>query len=245
MNDAARGIDDELALRRASLDDARREFAAGELSAAAFVSIEVREEGAIAALVARAAALAEVVPAPDATRAGVRVRSKRWLVVAGLAFFVAVAVVLWSAIQPRQAGTSITGSVTLGRAAQITQLLTEAEADVANANDVAALAAYAQVLQLDPRNVVALTQTGWLDFSAGSSVKNVTLVALGTATLRRAITLAPKDPGARLYYAIAASETPGNARLAKAQLTVFLALHPSPAQLGVAAPYLARYGLAG
>ncbi len=239
---ARRELDDELALREASLADARREFAAGELSDVALAAIEAREHAAMQDLAKRAAALVE--PAP-AVAPKPRVRRRRWLVVAGLAFGIAIAVVLWSAVQPRQAGTSITGSVTLGHAAQITQLLIEAEADVANANDVAALAAYAQVLQLDPHNVEALTQSGWLDFSAGSSAKNAALVQLGTATLRRAITLAPRDPGARLYYAIAASDTPGNAALAAAQLRIFLALGPSAAQRAVAAPYLARYGLGG
>jgi len=239
-----REIDDELALREASLADARREFAAGELSAATLAAIEAREGAAIAALVERATAIPEPeVSAHD--RPTVRVRRRRWLVVAALAFASALAVILWSAIGPRQAGTSITGSITLGHSAQITQLLTEAEVDVANQNDVAALAAYAQVLALDPRNVVAITQTGWLDFSAGSSAKDARLVSYATSLLRRAITLAPRDPGARLYYAIAASDTPGNAALAKAQFGVFLALHPSAAQRAVAAPYLARYGLHG
>ena len=239
---SGREIDDELALRAASLADARREYAAGELSEAALAAIEAREHAAMQALAKRAAALAEPDPAAGAKP---RVHRRRWLFVAGIAFGVAIAIVLWSAIQPRQAGTSITGSVTLGRAAQITQLLTEAEADVASANDAAALAAYAQVLALDPHNVEALTQSGWLDFSAGSSAKNAALVQLGTATLRRAITLAPRDAGARLYYAIAASDTPGNAALAAAQLRIFLALGPSVAQRAVAAPYLARYGLGG
>ena len=239
-----REIDDELALREASLADARREFAAGELSDAALAAIEAREGAAIAALVERATAIPEPeVSAHD--RPTVRVRRRRWLAVAALAFASALAVILWSAIGPRQAGTSITGSITLGHSAQITQLLTEAEADVANQNDVAALAAYAQVLALDSRNVVAITQTGWLDFSAGSSAKDARLVAYATSLLRRAITLAPRDPGARLYYAIAASDTPGNAALAKTQFRVFLTLHPSAAQRAVAAPYLARYGLTG
>ena len=238
-------IEDELALREASIADARREFAAGELSDAALAAILAREYAAIESLAERAATLREPESEPVAAVPTVRVRRRRWLLVAALAFALALAVVLWSAVQPRQAGTSITGSVTLGRAAQITQLLTEAEADVANANDVAALAAYAQVLALDPRNVVALSQSGWLDFSAASAAKDATLVARATSMLRRAITLAPRDPGARLYYALAASDTPGNALLATSEWRVFLTLNPSPAQRAVAAPYLARYKLGG
>ncbi len=235
-----REIDDEVALREASLADAARELAAGELAADAFAAIEARERRALAELVARRSALGA---APEVRAPRRRVRRARWLVVGLAALVLALAIVLWSSLVPRQAGTSITGSLSLGRAQRITQLLTEAEGDVAAANDVAALAAYQQVLALDARNVVALTQSGWLDFSAGSADHDAALVALGVSTLRRAITVAPRDPAPRLYYAIAASSTPGNVALARREFRVFLALSPSPAQRAVAAAYLRALGL--
>jgi hypothetical protein len=147
---------------------------------------------------------------------------------------------LWSSLSPRQAGNSITGSVSLGHAQEIQRLLTEAQADVANGNPVAALSAYEQVLVLDNTNVQALTQTGWLDFSAGSSDQNITLVKAGEKDIQRAVALAPHQAGPRLYYAIVADSTPGNTSLAKRQFEIFLTLKPSRGQLAVAQPFLKK-----
>jgi cytochrome c-type biogenesis protein CcmH/NrfG len=122
--------------------------------------------------------------------------------------------------------------------------LSQAEADVANGDVVAALSAYAQVLAVEPRNVVALTQTGWLDFSAGSADHRASLVSLGVSDLARALALAPNDPAPRLYYAIVAASTPGERSLAVKEFRIFLSLRPSNGQLAVAAPFLRQLGLA-
>ena len=227
---------DEIALREASLDDAKREHERGDLDDSAFARIVARES---AALVAARASLSSL----DAPTVRTRVRRRRYLVVAGVAFAVAILIVLYSAIVPRQAGNSITGSLSLGRSAQITQLLSEAEADTANANPVAALDAYQRVLALAPNNVVALTQSGWLDFSAGSAQHNAATVSVGIARLRSAIVAAPRDPAPRLYYAIAAASTPGNERIARQQFVSFLALKPSAALMAIARPFLTRLHL--
>jgi len=165
------------------------------------------------------------------------------LLVALVCFFVAASLLLFSSLSPRQPGNSITGSISLGRAQKVTQLLSEAEADIANGNVVAALSAYQQVLAISPKNVPALTQSGWLDFSAGSSGVNATLVKLGVKDLREAIGYAPRNPAPRLYYAIVADSTPNNQTLAKREFRVFLALQPSPGQLAVARPFLRQLGL--
>ncbi len=135
-------------------------------------------------------------------------------------------------------GTQDTGGVTVSHSQEINQLLTEAQSDVANGQVTAALAAYEGVLSYDPKNVTALTQIGWLDFSAGSSSTNPSLVTLGIQDLREAITYGPTNTAARLYYAIVADSTPGNSSLAVAEFKVFLALHPSRGQLAVARPFL-------
>ena len=227
---------DEIALREASLADAKREHERGDLDDAAYRGIVARESSALVAAHAQLTSL-------GAPTTRLRVRRRRYLVVAALAFTVAILIVLYSSIVPRQAGNSITGSLSLGRSEQITQLLNEAEADTANANPVAALDAYQRVLALAPTNVVALTQSGWLDFSAGSAQRNVTAVDQGVSRLRRAIELAPRDPAPRLYYAIAAASTPGNSALAREQFVSFLALKPSAALLAVARPFLVRFHL--
>ena len=227
---------DEIALREASLADAKREHERGDLDDETYRGIVARESSALVAAQARLGSF-------DAPAPRRRVRRRLYLVVALGAFAVAVLIVLYAAIVPRQAGNSITGSLSLGRSAQITQLLNEAEADTANANPVAALDAYQRVLALSPSNVVALTQSGWLDFSAGSAKHSAATISLGLSRLRRAIELAPRDPAPRLYYAIAAASTPGNATLAREQFRTFLALKPSAALMAVARPFLTRFHL--
>ncbi len=230
---------DEIALREASLADARRELAAGELSAEQFAEIEERETHALT--IARAALEAFSLIVVEAPRP--RKRRRSLLLIAFIAFLLVLAILLIATLTIRQPGTSSTGAVTLDRAQKITQLLDEAQADTANNDYVAALSAYQQVLNLDSGNVTALTQTGWLDFSAGSAAHNVTLTNLGISDLRRAISLAPRSAAPRLYYAIAAASTPGNRALAVREFRVFLSLSPSAAQRAVAAPFLARLGM--
>ena len=239
MNRRERQLHDEMALRRASLEDARRELLAGELSQVEFVALEAREEAALERIEVELASLAtatETVSKP-------RVRRTRLLVVGLVCCALAIGVLLWSALSPRQAGNSITGSLSLSNAQKIQQDLTEAEADVANGNVVTALDAYQNVLKLDPRNVQALTQVGWLDFSEGSSDQDLTIMKVGVSDLRQAISLAPRNPAPRLYYAIVADSTPGNQAVAKTQFEEFLALKPSKGQLAIARPFLKKLGL--
>jgi Flp pilus assembly protein TadD len=100
------------------------------------------------------------------------------------------------------------------------------------------------VLVADTTNVEALTETGWLTFSAASVQKNATLVAVAVADLRKAVTLAPNNPATHLYYGIVAASTPGNLATARAQFRAFLALKPSVAQRAIAEPYLRTLHLA-
>ncbi len=244
MSEVTERLADEIALREASLADARREHDAGELSEREFARISARESAGLARA-RRDLAVAGDALAGDAGGEAprVRVHRRRWLAVALVAFAAAIGVVLWSAVGPRQAGNSITGSITLGRAQQIQQLLTEAEADVANGTPVTALAAYEQVLGLDAHNVVALTQAGWLEVSAGSSGHDSVLVTLGERYLARAVAAAPRDPAPRLYEAIVADSTRGDASLARREFRVFLSLSPSSGQLAIARPFLVALGL--
>ncbi len=233
-----KGLLDEIALREASLLDAADEFARGELDEARYALIRAREEAALVLARSRLQVVAEAAP-----RRG-RVRRRAYLVVAALGFLVALLVILAGLVVPRQPGTSITGSVSLSRSAHVAQLLSEAEADIANADAAAALAAYEQVLGLEPSNVTALTQAGWLSFSAGAAARSPSAVRAGLGELRRAIEYGPSSSAAHLYYAIAAASTPGNRALALAQFRQFLALRPSAAQRAVAQPFLAQLHLA-
>jgi cytochrome c-type biogenesis protein CcmH/NrfG len=239
MKRSANQLIDEIALREASLADAQRELAAGELSPLQAATIEARETLALTRVREELDDLNAHGGRSTASR-----RRRRWLLVAGLlCFLVAIIIVLWHSLELRQAGNSDTGNVSLGSQQEITRLLTEAQADIANGNVVTALSAYSQVLALSPKNVTALTESGWLDFSAGSSDTDPTLVALGIKDLRSAIAYGPHNTAARLYYAIVADSTPGNQALAKSEFKIFLALGPSKGQLTVAAPFLKQLHL--
>jgi cytochrome c-type biogenesis protein CcmH/NrfG len=233
MKQSEQQLRDEIVLREASLADARRELAAGELTALQAATIEAREELALARVRQELSELTE-----SSAKRPSRRRRRSLLVIGLLCFLAVIIIVLWSSIELRQAGTQITGNVSLSNSQQVTQLLTEAQADVADGNVSAALAAYEGVLGLDPKNVSALTETGWLDFSAGSSDTNPSLVAIGVKDLRKAIAYGPRNTAARLYYAIIADSTPGNEALAKSEFRVFLALHPSKGQLAIARQFL-------
>jgi hypothetical protein len=239
--DAAQ-LRDEIGLREASLRDASRELDAGELSADQYEVIQRRES---AALERSRNEFAEMMVSVDATRVRGRTRRVRWLVLAIVCFAVVVTYALLSATSPRQAGNSGDGGLRLTRAQTIDRLLNQAEVDVANNEDVTALNAYASVLMLDPNNVTALTQSGWLDFTAGSAAKQSSVVEVGIRDLERAIAIAPRQSAPRLYFAIVADSTPGNQRVARSEFEEFLKLKPSVGQLAIARPFLKKLGLLG
>ena len=233
---------DEIRLREASLADARREHAAGELSDEDAAAIARREESALA----RARELLEEARTDTAATTTPRTarRRRRGLLALALACFVlAAGVLVWSKLGLRQAGQSATGGLSLSQSQKVQQLGAEAEADLAAGDAVAALSAYQQVLAIQPTNVVDLTEAGWLDFSAGSSSHQAALVARGVGLLTEAVRLAPRSPAPRLYYAIVADSTPGDRALATKQFKLFLSLHPSKAQLAIAAKFLHALGL--
>jgi tetratricopeptide (TPR) repeat protein len=240
MNRDAAQLRDEIALREASLRDATREREAGELSADQFDDIE-RREGA--ALEHARNELGALLVSVEATTIRRRTRQKRWLVVAAVCFAVVLGYALFSSTSPRQAGNSGDGGIDLTRSQLIDRLLTQAEVDVSNNQDVTALNAYQKVLNLDPKNVTALTQSGWLDFTAGSAAKKVAVVKVGIKDLEKAIALAPKQSAPRLYFAIVADSTPGNRNVAKDEFEEFLKLRPSNGQLAVARPFLKGLGI--
>ncbi len=243
MNRTPQQLRDEIALREASLVDAAREHQAGELTTEQFVAITGRETALLDLARTELWSLSD--PLGPNTQPRPRVRRPLWLIVGLFFLALALGVVLYGTIAPRQAGNSATGSLSLSRTQQVQQLLIQAEADIANGNTATALIAYEQVLGLDSSNAVALTQSGWLDFSAGSKAKDSPVIEAGIKNLEKAIAVAPQDPAARLYFAIVAASTPGNATTAKKEFSIFLRLNPSKGQLAIARPFLHQMGFAG
>ena len=240
MNRDVSQLRDEIRLREASLRDASRERDADELSAEQFEAIERREGFALE--VARNELSALLVNVDD-THVRRRTRRTRWLVVASVCFAVVLIYALVSATSPRQAGNSGDGGIDLTRSQTINRLLAQAEVDVANNQEATALSAYANVLKLDPKNVTALTQSGWLDFTAGSASSNASIVEVGVKDLEKAIAAAPRQSAPRLYFAIVADSTPGNQRVARAEFEEFLKLKPSVGQVAIARPFLKKLGI--
>ena len=76
------------------------------------------------------------------------------------------------------------------------------------------------------------------------AAKKAKVVEVGIKDLEKAITVAPRNPAPRLYFAIVADSTPGNTKVAKTEFTVFLRLHPSFDQMTIAEPFLKKLGLA-
>jgi len=231
---------DEEALLVASLADAKGELEAGELSSDGYERIVARDSEELARVREKIAQWKESAPkarSPRRRRAGL-------LVLAIGCFAVVIAALLYATLSPRQAGQQITGGLSLSNQQKISQLLNEAQSDVASNNFNAALSAYHDVLTLSPTNVQALTQTGWLDFSAGSAAHNQKVVQAGVDDLQKAIELSPHSPAPRLYYAIVAYSTPGYTAVAKNQFEEFLASKPSLAQIAIAKPFLKKLGIA-
>jgi hypothetical protein len=171
---------DELALRRASLLDAAQEFADGELDAVSYEALREREEERIAQIEVELASLAPLDVAPATAPEKPRRRRRRSLLIVGLVSLALAAggsAVLYAS--SRQPGDSASGSISASTQAQITRLLSEAEVDVATGNTNGALSAFYSVLLLEPRNVEALSQAGWLEFSAGSATQSLSLVRRG------------------------------------------------------------------
>ena len=231
---------DESALREASIVDAAKEHAAGELTITQFEAITQREQSALERARRELSDCDEATP--DASRR--RIRRTRWLVVALICFAIVLVYVLYSSTSPRQVGNSGDGSISLTKSQTIARLLTEGESEVASGQVVTALNAYQRVLALDPKNATALTETGWLDFTAGSAAKKASVVELGIKYLEEAITVAPRNPAPRLYFAIVADATPGNQRVATTEFKEFLRLKPSAGQMAIAEPFLKKLGLA-
>jgi cytochrome c-type biogenesis protein CcmH/NrfG len=229
---------DEIALRRASIADAQQEFENGDLSEAELEAVLTRDQLAISKLEQELALAGGVVVARP------RRRRRRSLLIVGISCLLIAAVgSVFTALSLRQAGSSSTGNLSLSQSQRIKQLSLQAEADLATGNVTAALSAYQIVLSLDARNPEALIQSGWLTFSAASTKKNPEIVARGISLLAKAISVAPLNPAAHLYYGIVAASTTKNQSLAKAQFELFLKLHPSTTQLAIARPFLLKYKL--
>ena len=190
--------------------------------------------------VALVAPVAPVAPAGRTGRPGRRRlvfwRRRWWLAAAGLALVVSGAVLLVVDLSaPRLPGEGATGTIDLNTAQKVVRQLAQAQVLLKRGEDVQALALYGQVLTEDPRQPVALTEWGWLDWRAATKAKEQTVAAEGASALVEAVRV---DPGlaAAQYYLGTVLLQEGDPAKAVVHYRRFLADRPGSAWIGEAAP---------
>lgn len=127
-------------------------------------------------------------------------RRRRFLVSGAVVCFALAAVVLITgALGVALPGDPVTGTITLTTQQQVQRLLAQAEDALLESHQADAEAAFQQVLAIDPTQVEALSEAGWLQFAAGVRGHNRTLVRRGQADEDRAVSRAPGQAGPRFY----------------------------------------------
>jgi hypothetical protein len=256
--------DEEDFLRR-SLDDARREHEAGDLSDEDYDVLVARDSARLAQVQAEIEALAppeakaaagaddapagaddagraEGDPAADegtATRPPMATWRKVGIGASCLLIVLGVVILVVHFVQARQPGQASSGSISVSQAQQIEQQLADA-ASLNNAgganNAQAALTLYNEVLDEDPSNPAALAGAGWLMWNLGTSSHVAAYVEDGRAEVERSIKVSPTYYQGHLYYGLILANQDRNNALAVVQFDEFLADGPPSNELAVVAP---------
>lgn len=257
-------LNDRREFLQRSLEDARREHEAGDLTDADYDVLRRRDEELLAEVEASLvdvdtrgdgepdapaggdvddASAGVVAPAGGgvAVAGGVvarlwRLRRRWWFVATGLVLVGAGAFLLVHALTaPLLPGETETGSIDLNTAQKIEQQLSQAKALVHSGNQSEALKVYGEVLSEDPRQPVALTEWGWLDWEAASRVKEQTVAAEGASALEEAVRVDKKLFAAQ-YYLGSVLMQEGSPKKAVPHFAQFLADKPTASWLDEAAP---------
>ncbi|HTX63101.1 MAG TPA: hypothetical protein VMD28_05655 [Acidimicrobiales bacterium] len=253
-------LQDERDLLQRSLEDAAREHVAGDLTDEDYELLRTRDERRLAEVdAALTAAAALVVARPPAganadpetgghaRRAGLRRRWRRrwWLAAIGVASVVAATVLLVIDVtSPRLPGEDATGSISLNTAQTIERQLGEAKDLVADGKATQALQLYGDVLAEDPRQPVALSEWGWLDWRAATSARAATVAAEGASALEEAVKVDPQLFAAQYYLGVILYDEGATAK-SLARFAAFLADKPTATWRHDAAPEIrAAYGAA-
>jgi hypothetical protein len=251
-------LSDEQDFLRRSLDDARREHDAGDLSDEDYDVLVARDAARLNEVEAELAALgpepaeqsdadarrpassgaeasgAEAVPRPPmATWRKVGIGASCLLIVLGIVILVV------HYVQDRQPGQASSGGISVSQAQQIEQQLAQA-ASLASAggakNDQAALVLYNGVLSTDPSNPAALGGAGWLMWNLGTASHVAGYIEDGRSEVTRAVRVAPTYYQAHLYLGLILANEDHNNAAAVVQFDAFLADNPPAGELPVVAP---------
>jgi tetratricopeptide (TPR) repeat protein len=239
---------------RRSLDDARREHEAGDLSDEDYDVLVTRDSSRLAEVEAQLAVLGPersepsepdaepVATSPSDADGAARAPMATWRKVGIgascllIAFGVAILVVHF--VQARQPGQASSGGITVSQAQQIEQQLAGA-ASLASAggtkNDQDALALYNDVLSVDPSNPAALAGAGWLMWNLGTVAHVAGYTEDGRSEVTRAVHVAPTYYQGHLYLGLILANQDHNNAAAVVQFDEFLADHPPAEELPVVA----------
>lgn len=245
---------DEQDFLRRSLDDARREHEAGDLSDEDYGVLVTRDSARLAEVELELAALgaeragpagpavssgSDTSDAVAATRPPMALWRKVGIGASCLLIAVGIVILVVHYVQARQPGQASSGSITVSQAQQIEQQLSQA-ASLASAggakNDQAALILYNDVLSTDPSNPAALAGAGWLMWNLGTSSHVAGYTEDGRAEVTRAVRVAPTYYQGHLYLGLILANEDHNNAAAVVQFDEFLADDPPASELPAVAP---------
>jgi len=138
---------------------------------------------------------------------------------------VAVAIAAFSSFHARLQGEVATGNISLSKGQEIQRRLVQASAAENSGNDVTALKLYNDVLAMDPNQVQALSESGWITYETGVLSGNSPLMAAGEARVKEAMKISPGSFAPHLYLGTIYLHQ-GSASEAAAQYAEFLKDNP-------------------
>jgi len=250
-------LSDQLDFLRRSLDDARREYEAGDLSDEDYDVLVTRDAARLAEVEGELAALppeptepaaptattslgdSESSEADTVPRPPMSIWRKVGIGVSCLFIAAGVVILVVHFVQARQPGQASSGGITVPQAQQIEQQLAQAAslASVGGAkNEQAALVLYNDVLSTDPSNPAALAGAGWLMWNLGAASHVAGYTEDGRSEVSRAVRVAPTYYQGHLYLGLILANEDHNNAAAVVQFDEFLADNPPTNELPVVAP---------
>jgi hypothetical protein len=244
-------LTDEQDFLRRSLEDARREHEAGDLSDEDYGVLVGRDAARLAEVEAELARLGPEEPEPvvptaagaeadsAATRPPLSMGRRVGIVASCLLIAAGLVILVVHFVTARQPGQAPSGSISVSQAQQIEQQLAQAYS-LNNAggaqNEQSALALYNDVLSEDPSNPAALAGAGWLMWNLGTSAHVSAYTEDGRAEVTRAVRVSPSYYQAHLYLGLILANQDHNNAGAVVQFDEFLADDPPTSELSVVAP---------
>ena len=149
-------------------------------------------------------------------------RHPKVLLIGGISCIVAaVAIAAFSSLHARLQGEVATGNISLSKGQEIQRRLVQASAAENSGNDVTALKLYNDVLAMDPHQVQALSESGWITYETGVLSGNSRLMTVGEARVKEAMKISPGSFAPHLYLGTIYLHQ-GSASKAAAQYAEFL-----------------------